>query len=106
MPGATALAQARTAGVFTPTHEAFWVAARTARGDAAGTRALIEVLLHRHLPAAAVIAGIDAALQVRATSPVGADAARPAAGRAGRRGWMLLRRCCPLCVRWRASGET
>lgn len=28
LPGATALAQARASGVFTPTHEAFWAAAR------------------------------------------------------------------------------
>ena len=52
LPGATALARARRAGVFTPAHQAFWDAARRARGDAAGTRALIEVLLaHRTLPA-------------------------------------------------------
>lgn len=50
LPGATALAQARASGVFTPTHEAFWAAARKALGDAAGIRMLVEVLLlHRHL---------------------------------------------------------
>ena len=37
LPGATALARARHAGVFTPTHQAFWDAARHAKGDAAGT---------------------------------------------------------------------
>jgi hypothetical protein len=42
LPGATALAQARVTGVFTPTHDAFWAAARKALGDAAGTRVLIE----------------------------------------------------------------
>ena len=41
-------------------HEAFWAAARARHGDGAGTRALIEVLLlHRRMPAAQVIAGID-----------------------------------------------
>ena len=50
LPGATALVQARAAGVFTPAHDAFWAAARKALGDSAGTRALVEVLLlHRHL---------------------------------------------------------
>ena len=39
-------------------------------GDAGGTRALIEVLLlHRHLPAHAVLAGIRAALPIGSTSP-------------------------------------
>ena len=63
LPGATALAQARAAKVFTAEHEAFWAAARKAHGDAAGTRALVEVLLlHRHLDRADVLAGISAAL--------------------------------------------
>jgi Mu transposase, C-terminal domain len=64
LPGATALAQARAAGLFTPTHDAFWAAARKALGDSAGTRVLIEVLLHRHLEHADVLAGITAALSV------------------------------------------
>ena len=60
LPGATALAAARARGVFTAAHQAYWDAARRRRGDAAGTRALIEVLLlHRTMPAAAVIAGDD-----------------------------------------------
>ena len=64
-PGATALVQARAAGVFTSTHDAFWAAARKGLGDGAGTRALIEVLLlHRHLEHADVLAGISAALSV------------------------------------------
>ena len=41
LPGATALAQAKARGVFTASHQAYWDAARRARGDAAGTRALI-----------------------------------------------------------------
>lgn len=70
LAGSTALATARAEGSFTPTHEAFWAAARTAHGDAAGTRALIEVLLlHRRHPADAVLAGITTALAVGATSP-------------------------------------
>ncbi len=70
-PGATALAQARATGAFTATQEAFWAAARTAAGsDAAGTRVLIEVLLlHRRLPASAVIAGMTAALALGVTNP-------------------------------------
>ena len=69
LPGATALVQARQAGVFTAAHEAFWATARRAHGDAAGSRALIEVLLlHRHLPAADVISGINVALSVGASS--------------------------------------
>jgi hypothetical protein len=72
LPGSTALAQARAAGRFTAVHEAFWAAARHRHGDAAGTRALIEVLLlHRRLPEAAVLAGIRAAV---AAGSVSADA--------------------------------
>jgi len=70
LPGATALVQARAAGVFTSAHEAFWAAARKAHGDSGGTRALVEVLLlHRHHRHANVVAGITAALRVGATSP-------------------------------------
>ncbi len=70
LPGSTALAQARAAGAFTAAHEAFWQEARRVEGDAAGTRALIEVLLlHRSMQAPDVIAGIEAALSVGAVSP-------------------------------------
>jgi hypothetical protein len=69
LPGATALAQARANGVFTPAHEAFWAAARKTLGDSPGTRALVEVLLlHRHLGHADVLAGIGAALAVGSVS--------------------------------------
>jgi len=69
LPGSTALAQARAAGRFTATHEAFWAAARNRHGDAAGTRALIEVLLlHRRLRRDAVLAGIRAALNAGSVS--------------------------------------
>ena len=85
LPGATALAQARAAKVFTAEHDALWAAARKAHGDAAGTRALVEVLLlHRHLDRADVLAGISAALSVGSTSPdVVALEARKAAERRG-----------------------
>jgi predicted nucleic acid-binding protein len=68
LPGATALAQARAAGAFPPTHDAFWTACRRKHGDAAGTRALIEVLLaHRHLPADALIAAMRQAVDAGVT---------------------------------------
>jgi len=67
--GAAALAAARAEGSFTAAHEAFWAAARQAHGEREGTRALIEVLLlHRQLPAAAVIAGVEAVLRAKAAS--------------------------------------
>ncbi|MCL2424336.1 MAG: IS21 family transposase [Micrococcales bacterium] len=63
LPGSSALAAARAQGVFTDAHEQFWAGARKAHGDREGTLALVEVLLlHRHTPAAAVVAGIRAAL--------------------------------------------
>ncbi|MFF3404314.1 hypothetical protein ACFYW6_38520 [Streptomyces sp. NPDC002659] len=66
MAGSTALAE----GSFTAVHEAFWAAAQNAHGDAAGTRALIEVLLlHRRMPAEAVETGIAAAVKAGSTSP-------------------------------------
>jgi hypothetical protein len=45
LAGATALAQARAAGSFTAAHQEYWAAARRKLGDAAGTRALTEILL-------------------------------------------------------------
>lgn len=70
LPGATALARARTVGAFTDAHQRFWDEARRRLGDAAGTRALIEVLLaHRHLPWAAVVAGLGAAVEVGSVDP-------------------------------------
>jgi hypothetical protein len=68
LPGATALAQARQRGAFTPTHDAFWTAARRKHGDAKGTRALIEVLLaHRHLPADALTQAMRQAVDAGVT---------------------------------------
>jgi hypothetical protein len=70
LPGATALAQAKARGVFTASHQGYWDAARRARGDAAGTRALIEVLLaHRTMPAAALTAAMDRAVASGALDP-------------------------------------
>jgi hypothetical protein len=67
LPGATALEQARAAGKFTPVHDAWWSAVRRAHGDAAGTRALIEVLLlHRSMAHDHIVAGIHAALSAGA----------------------------------------
>jgi hypothetical protein len=85
LPGATALAQARAAGMFTPIHDAFWAGARKGLGDSAGTRVLIEVLLlHRHLEHADVLAGINAALSIGSVSAdVVAVEARKAAQRCG-----------------------
>jgi len=85
LPGSVALAQARAAGVFTADHEAYWAEARRRLGDGAGTRALCEVLLlHRRLPAAAVTAGITAALGVGSVeAKVVAVEARRAADRRG-----------------------
>ena len=70
LAGATALAAARAGGAFTRTHQRFWDAARRQLGDGPGTRALVGVLLlHRTLPAVAVIAGVDAALAIPSVDP-------------------------------------
>ncbi|MDP4013653.1 MAG: IS21 family transposase [Candidatus Nanopelagicales bacterium] len=65
LAGATALVAARAGGGFTAGHQRFWDAARRGLGDGPGTRALVGVLLlHRTMPAAAVAAGMDAALSI------------------------------------------
>jgi transposase len=70
LPGATALAQAKAAGTFTLSHQRYWDAVRRARGDAAGTRALVEVLLaHRTLPAGFLVAAMDRAVASGALDP-------------------------------------
>ncbi|MFE2019130.1 IS21 family transposase [Streptomyces sp. NPDC059499] len=67
LPGATALDQARSAGRFTPVHDAWWAAAVKAHGERDGTRALIEVLLlGRHLPHEHLVTGLAAALKTDA----------------------------------------
>jgi Mu transposase, C-terminal domain len=83
LPGATALAQAKACGAFTLTHQRYWDAARRERGDPAGTRALIEVLLaHRALPAAALITAMGKAIEAGTLDPqvVLIDARREAGG--------------------------
>jgi transposase/predicted nucleic acid-binding protein len=70
LPNATALAQAREQGAFTPTHDTFWTACRRTHGDAKGTRALIEILLaHRHLPTDALIQAMRQAVAAGVTDP-------------------------------------
>ena len=70
LPGATALVQAKASGTFTHTHQRYWDVVRRAHGDAAGTRALVEVLLaHRTLPAAVLIAAMDRAVQSGCLDP-------------------------------------
>lgn len=70
LPGATALAQAKANGTFTGSHQAYWDAVRCARGDAAGTRALIEILLaHRTMSAAALTAAMDRAVASSCLDP-------------------------------------
>jgi hypothetical protein len=62
LAGSTALVAARACGAFTQTHQRFWDGARRGLGDGAGTRVLIAaLLLHRTLPAEAVIAAMTAA---------------------------------------------
>jgi hypothetical protein len=63
LPGATALAQAKAKGTFTASHQRYWDAVRRTRGDAAGTRALVEILLaHRALAAPVLTAAMDRAV--------------------------------------------
>ncbi len=84
LAGSTPLAQARASGAFTAAHERFWRRARRRLGDAAGTRALIEVLLlHRVLPSVAVHAALDAVDRVGSLDPalVAIEARRIADGR-------------------------
>lgn len=70
LPGATALMQARSSGVFTDAHQRYWDAARRRHGDGPGTRMLIEVLLaHRHLPRAAVLAAMAEAAATGVLAP-------------------------------------
>ncbi|MDQ2710252.1 MAG: IS21 family transposase [Actinomycetota bacterium] len=70
LPGATALAQAKKGGAFTTAHQQYWDAARRARGDAGGTRALIEVLLaHRTLPRQALQGAMATAVTTGVIDP-------------------------------------
>ena len=70
LPGATALAQAKASGAFTPAHQRYWDAVRRSFGDAAGTRALVEILLaHRTLPATALVTAMDRAVTAECLDP-------------------------------------
>ena len=64
------LVQAKACGAFTVSHQRYWDAVRRARGDGAGTRALVEVLLaHRTMPAAVLIAAMDRAVDTGCLDP-------------------------------------
>lgn len=70
LPGATALAQAKACGAFTPSHQRYWDTARRVMGDARGTRALVEVLLaHRTLPVAHLATAMDTAVATGIVNP-------------------------------------
>jgi hypothetical protein len=70
LPGATALVQAKASGAFTYTHQRYWDVVRRAHGDAAGTRALVEILLaHRTMAAAVLIAAMDRAVDTGCLDP-------------------------------------
>jgi len=70
LAGSTALAAARAGGGFTTSHQRFWDAARKDLGDAAGTRALVGVLLlHRTQRAAGIITAMDAAVTMGRYDP-------------------------------------
>ncbi|MFD7026491.1 hypothetical protein ACFWAR_00415 [Streptomyces sp. NPDC059917] len=82
-PGSTALEQARSVGRFTPVHDNWWAAVRSAHGDAEGTRALIQVLLlGRHMRHEHVVAGLAAAFRAGALTAdaVALEARRAAEG--------------------------
>lgn len=100
LPSSLTLAQARESGAFSRAHERFWARARRRLGDAAGTRAMVEVLLlHRQLPFIALHAALDAVEQIGSADPalVAIEARRMADGRGtsavtvdrgeGRSGW-------------------
>src|SRR5664279_4115100 len=70
LPGATALVQAKASGAFTQTHQRYWDVVRRAHGDAAGTRALVEILLaHRTMTATVLVAAMDRAVTSGALDP-------------------------------------
>ena len=86
LSGATALVAARAGGAFTTSHQRFWDGARKDLGDAAGTRALIGVLLlHRTtLPTTGIVAAMEAAVAMGRFDPalVAVEARRLAQGAA------------------------
>ncbi|MFJ4031500.1 hypothetical protein [Streptomyces griseoluteus] len=85
-PGSTPLEQVRSAGRFTPVHDKWWAAACAPHGDAAGTRALIEVLLlARHMEHEQVVAGLATSFRTGALTAdtVALEARKAAEGDAG-----------------------
>lgn len=84
---------------FTADHQGFWDRAPARLGDGTGTRALIEVLLHRRMPAAPVTAGIRAALEAGSCTPdaVAIEARKHAVSTADAAGrpWRALQRPRP-----------
>ena len=85
LAGATALEAARASGSFTEVHERFWIAARRKFGDAAGTRALIEVLLaHRHVDHRVLLEGMERALCAGSVDPAVVLVEARRAGEGGR----------------------
>lgn len=91
--GSTPLAQARASGAFSAAHERFWRRARRRLGDAAGTRALIEVLLlHRNLSSVVLHAALDAVDRTGSLDPaLVAIEARRIADRRGPTGTVIER---------------
>ena len=70
LAGASALVSARASGRFTKAHDEFWEGARRHLGDAAGTRALIDVLLlARTMSATLVTEGLRRAGQIPSYDP-------------------------------------
>jgi hypothetical protein len=58
-PGSTARELARSAGKFTPVHDAWWAQAQKVHGERDGTRDLIQVvLLGRRLPHEHIVVGL------------------------------------------------
>jgi len=101
LPGATALAQARESGAFTPAHDAFWAAACRTHGDAGGTRELVDVLLlHRHLTHADVVAGLLAATSAGAVRAdvVAVEARRIADDHPADHSWLQSDRPVPIAA--------
>jgi hypothetical protein len=69
-PSASALARARSSGVFSPTHDAFYTEARRRLGDRDGTKTMVEVLLgHRTLSGKALVCGMESALRIGSVDP-------------------------------------
>ncbi len=70
LPGSSALFVARASGRFSATHDRFYAEASRRIGDAAGTRAIIRVLLlERTMNSSAVIEGVNRVLLIGSIDP-------------------------------------